>query len=114
MSAASGRVRVSDLADLIKSEYFRLSDAQLTNKVKALVFKSGVWGVPIGIFFHMNELAPHQVGVLLDALKESGATLMTNTQLVEYLSGAQPDVGTTYFADAATGDPPDFRPSMTQ
>jgi hypothetical protein len=101
------------LSQGVVPNFQNLSDAQLTNKVKALVFKSGVWGVPIGIFFHMNELAPHQVGVLLDALKESGATLMTNTQLVEYLSGAQPDVGTTYFADAATGDPPDFRPSMT-
>ena len=49
-----------------------LSDAQLANKLQALVFKSAVWGVPIGIFFHVNELSPHQVGVMLDALKSGG------------------------------------------
>ena len=42
--------------------YFQgLTDQQLADKFQALVFKSGVWGVPIGIFWHWNELTPHQV-----------------------------------------------------
>ncbi len=80
-----------------------LTDAQLANKLKALVFKSAVWGVPIGIFWHVNELSAEQVGVMLDALKSSGATLMTNTQLVNYLLTKQQNAGTTNYVDSATG-----------
>ena len=90
-----------------------LSDAQLTSKLQALVFKSAVWGAPVGIFFHVNELTPHQVGVMLDALKAAGATLMTNTQLVNYLLGAQQNTGTTFYADSASGAPVDLRPTIT-
>lgn len=86
-----------------------LSDSQLANKFRAMVFKSAVWGVPIGIFWHVNELSPHQVGVMLDTLKSSGATLMTNTQLVNYLLGTQQNTGTTFYTDSATGNPVDLR-----
>lgn len=92
--------------------YFQnLSDTQLRNKLQAIVFKSAVWGVPIGIFWHVNELSAHQVGVMLDALKQSGATLMTNTQLVNYLLSTQHNSGTTYYADSASGVPFDARPT---
>lgn len=92
---------------------FQLSDdTQLANKVRALVFKSGVWGVPFGMFWHMNELSEHQVAVILDALKTSGATLMTNTQLVNYLLTTQQQTGTSYYADSVTGKPVDLRPAV--
>ena len=90
-----------------------LSDAQLMNKLRALVFKSGVWGVPFGIFWHVNELTPHQVGTVIDALKSSGATLMTNTQLVNCLLGAKQNFGTTSYVDAAAGADADFRPTQS-
>jgi hypothetical protein len=48
---------------------------------------------------------------MLDTLKASGATLMTNTQLVNYLLTTQPDFGTTYYADSATGSAVDVRPT---
>ena len=48
---------------------------------------------------------------MLDALKSSGATLMTNTQLVNYLLSTQQNFGTTYYADSATGPPLDARPT---
>ncbi len=70
-----------------------LSDQQLANKLRAMVFKSAVWGVPYGIFWHVNELAPHQVGVMLDTLKSAGATLMSNTQLVNYLVDHATELG---------------------
>src|SRR5207244_3943568 len=79
--------------------------------IRALVFKSAVWGVPIGIFWHVNELSAHQTQIMVDALKQSGATLMTNTQLVNYLIAAQRNSGTTYYADSATGAPVDVRPT---
>jgi hypothetical protein len=90
-----------------------LTDLQFSNKIRALVFKSAVWGVPIGLFFHMNELSAHQVSVMLDALRSSGATLMSNSQLVNYLLGATPIAGTTYYADSTSGVPADLRPGQT-
>ena len=86
-----------------------LTDTQFANKFRALVFKSAVWGVPFGIFFHVNELTPHQVGLMIDTLQSSGATLMTNTQLVTHILGTQQNFGTTYYADSATGAPMDLR-----
>ncbi len=84
--------------------YFQgLTDQQFANRFRAIVFKSAVWGVPVGIFWHWNELTPHQVGLMIDTLKSAGATLMSNTQLVNYLLSAQQNPGTTYYADAATG-----------
>ena len=84
--------------------YFQnLTDQQFANRFRALVFKSAVWGVPIGIFWHWNELTSHQVELMIDTLKQSGATLMTNTQLVNYLLGTQQNAGTTYYADSASG-----------
>ena len=85
-----------------------ITDAQFANKLRALVFKSAVWGVPMGIFWHVNELTRDQVSLMLDVLKTSGATLMTNTQLVDYLVSKQLNVGTTNYVDASAGVP-DFR-----
>ncbi|HEX3740282.1 MAG TPA: polysaccharide deacetylase family protein [Terriglobales bacterium] len=101
------------LSQGIAPNFQNLTDAQLSNKISALVFKSAVWGVPIGIFWHVNELSAHQVEVIVDTLKKSGATLMTNTQLVNYLLAAQQNPGTTYYADSATGPPVDVRPTAS-
>lgn len=59
----------------------------------------------------MDELSEHEVSIILDTLKSAGATLMTNTQLVNYLLGTQQDAGTTYYADSATGTAVDVRPT---
>jgi len=98
------------LSQGVAPSFQNLTDAQLTSKLQALVFKSAVWGVPIGIFFHVNELSPHQVGVMLDTLKAAGATLTTNTQLVNYLLGASQNPGSTSYVDSATGPAVDMRP----
>ena len=44
------------LSQGIAPNFQNLTDTQLANKLRALVFKSAVWGVPIGMFFHVNEL----------------------------------------------------------
>jgi len=108
---ASGIDVQNILSQGIAPNFQNLTDAQLANKILALVFKSAVWGVPIGIFWHVNELSAHQVGVMVDTLKQSSATLMTNTQLVNYLKGVQQNPGTTYYADSTTGLPVDVRPT---
>lgn len=108
---ASGIDVQNILSQGIAPNFQNLTDSQLANKIRALVFKSAVWGVPIGIFWHVNELSAHQTQIMVDALKQSGATLMTNTQLVNYLIAAQRNSGTTYYADSATGAPVDVRPT---
>ncbi|HKW16218.1 MAG TPA: right-handed parallel beta-helix repeat-containing protein [Terriglobales bacterium] len=108
---ASGINVQNILSQGIAPNFQNLTDAQLANKLRALVFKSAVWGLPIGIFWHVNELPAHQVEVMLNTLKQSGATLMTNTQLVNYLLGTQQNPGTTYYADSVTGLPVDVRPT---
>jgi len=107
---ASGINIQNVLSQGMAPNFQNLTDSQFANKLRALVFKSAVWGVPFGIFWHVNELSAHQVGIMLDTLKSSGATLMTNTQLVTYLLSTQQDSGTTYYADAAPGLPVDVRP----
>jgi len=110
--AASGIDIQNILSQGMVPNFQNLSDGQLAGKLQALVFKSAVWGVPFGIFWHVNELAPHQVGVMLDTLKSSGATLMSNTQLVNYLLSTQQNSGTTYYADVTTGPAVDPRPTQ--
>ncbi len=99
------------LSEGVAPGFQNLSDAQFANKLKAIVFKSAVWGVPFGIFWHVNELPPHQVGIMLDTLKNSGATLMTNTQLMNYLLTTQSNAGTTTYVDSASGAAVDLRPT---
>lgn len=108
---ASGIDVQNILSQGIAPNFQNLTDMQLANKIKALVFKSAVWGVPVGIFWHVNELSAHQAQVMVDALKQSGATLMTNTELVNYLLAAQQNSGTTYYSDSVTGPPVDVRPT---
>ena len=87
-----------------------ITDQQFANRFRAIVFKSAVWGVPVGIFWHWNELSGQQVALMIDTLKAAGATMMSNTQLVNYLLGTQQNSGTTYYADGATGAV-DMRPA---
>ena len=110
---ASGINVQNILSQGIATNFQNLTDAEFANKLGALVFKSGVWGVPFGIFWHMNELSAHQVSIMLDTLKSSGATLTTNTQLIDYLLSAQQDFGTTYYADSSTGPGLDVRPTSS-
>ncbi len=43
--------------------------------------------------------------------KAAGATLMTNTQLVDSVLGTQRNAGTTFYAAAASATPWDVRPT---
>ena len=97
------------LSQGIAPAFQNLSDQNFVNRFRAMVFKSALWGVPFGIFWHWNELTPYQVALMIDTLKLSGATLMSNTQLVNYLLSTKQNAGTTNYSDSATGVA-DFRP----
>ena len=49
-------VNLQDVTSLGISGLHNLTQAQITERIQALVFKSSVWGVPFGLFYHNNEL----------------------------------------------------------
>lgn len=90
-----------------------LTQAQMDATMGALVWKSSVWGAPYGIFWHLSELTPTEIGNLLDGLIGHGATIMTNTELVNWLLGQSQTGTTTYYVAAATGPEADLRPTSS-
>jgi hypothetical protein len=104
-------VNVQDITSLGISGFHNLTQQQIADQVRALVFKGSVWGVPYGLFFHNNELTTAEVGYVLDALTQNGVTVMTNTQMVDWVYGqSRVDSGTTYVS-AASGPEVDWRPT---
>ena len=84
--------------------YFQnMTDTQFANQFRAMVFKSAVWGVPFGIFWHWNELIAAPGGADDRHAEGFRGDIDANTQLVNYLLSTQPNSGTTYYADSATG-----------
>lgn len=49
-------VNIQDVTSLSISSLHNLTPAQIANEVQAAVFKSAVWGVPYGLFYHNQEL----------------------------------------------------------
>jgi hypothetical protein len=77
-----------------------VTPAILNQKIGALVWKEQVWGVPWGVFWHYNELTQTdavggtEITNLLQDFKNSGATVMTNTALVNWLTSGTLETGT--------------------
>jgi len=94
--------------------------ASLNQKIQALVWKEMVWGVPWGVFWHLNELTESdpvggtEITNLVQDFKTSGATIQTNTGLVNWLATGTPEAGTDgnfYYKSPATSMLLDFRPT---
>src|SRR5258708_6143273 len=91
-----------------------LTAASLNQKIQALVWKESVWGVPWGIFWHLNELSSTEITNLIKDLKANGATIQTNTGLVNWLLAGTQETGTDgnyYYKLPATSMALDFRPT---
>ena len=97
-----------------------VTPAMLNQKIQALVWKESVWGVPWGIFWHLNELTNDdpvggtEITNLIQDFKNSGATVLTNTGLVNWLLSGTQESGTDgnyYHALPATSMTLDFRPT---
>lgn len=91
-----------------------LQPAVLQQKVEALVWKQMVWGVPWGIFWHLNELSSTEITNLIHDLQISGASIQTNTSLVNWLLSGTLEPGTDgnyYYKFSAASMALDFRPS---
>jgi hypothetical protein len=91
----------------------------LRNRVAQDVFKNALWGRPIGYFWHVNELRPDEVANFIDALVQAGATLKSNTGLVNVLLGCWASdvvpsgyMAGSYYVCAGSGVEADFRPTV--
>lgn len=99
--------------------YQGLSYQAMRNRVSQDLFKNALWGRPIGYFWHVNELRPDEVANFMDALVQGGATLESNTQMVNVLLSCQPNdvvptgyVPGSYYVCAGSGAEADFRPTV--
>ncbi len=99
--------------------YQGLSYQAMRNRVSQDLFKNALWGRPIGYFWHVNELRPDEVANFMDALVQGGATLESNTQMVNILSSCQPNdvvpagyVSGSYYVCPSSGTEADFRPTV--
>lgn len=99
--------------------YQGLSYQQTRNRIAQDVFKNALWGRPIGYFWHVNELRADEVANMADALVQAGATMKSNTQLVNVLLGCSANdlapsgyVARSYFVCASNGVEADFRPTV--
>ncbi|MGA8838319.1 MAG: hypothetical protein WCF74_00280 [Candidatus Sulfotelmatobacter sp.] len=97
-----------------------VTPAILNQKIQALVWKESVWGVPWGIFWHLNELTNDdpvggtEITNLIQDFKASGATIQTNTGLVNWLLAGTQESGTDgndYYTMPAASMTLDFRPT---
>jgi hypothetical protein len=93
----------------VNPSWMGLPPSQLNQKIQALVWKEMVWGVPWGVFWHLNELTNDdpiggaEITNLMQDFKASGATVKTNTGLVTWLLGGMQESGTdgnTYYKRA--------------
>jgi hypothetical protein len=102
----------------VNPTWMGLPPASLNQKIQALVWKESVWGVPWGIFWHLNELTNDdpvggtEITNLIQDFKASGATIQTNTSLVNWLLSGTQETGTDgndYYTIPATSTTLDFR-----
>jgi hypothetical protein len=99
--------------------YQGLSYQAMRNRVSQDVFKNALWGRPIGYFWHVNELRPDEVENFMDALVQGGATLESNTQMVNLLWGCGANdvvpagyVAGSFYVCPSSGREADFRPTV--
>ena len=104
----------------VNPSWMGLTAASLNQKVQALVWKESVWGAPWGIFWHWNattgagELSSTEITNLIADLQASGATIQTNTGLVNWLRAGTQETGLDgnyYYKQPATSMALDFRPT---
>jgi hypothetical protein len=99
--------------------YQGLTYQQMRNRVGQDLFKNALWGRPIGYFWHVNELRPDEVENFMDAFMQGGATLVSNTQMVNLLLSCQANdvvppgyVAGSYYVCPSSGIEADFRPTV--
>jgi hypothetical protein len=101
--------------------YQGLTYVGMRHRVSQDLFKNALWGRPIGYFWHVNELRPDEVENFMDALVQGGASLKSNSQMVNFLLSCTANdqtpagyvAGSYYVCPALElGVEADFRPTV--
>lgn len=82
---ANGYPVLNILSQGVNPQLQNLSYVQMRQAIAADTFKNALWGRPIGYFWHINELPPDQVENMVDAFAQGGATLLSDTALMNLL-----------------------------
>lgn len=116
---ASGYDIFNILSQGVVPNYQNLSYQQIRNRVSQDVFKNALWGRPIGYFWHVNELRPDEVANFMDGLVQAGATLKSNTEMVNFLLTCSTNdivpagyVAKSYSVCPSSGVEADFHPTV--
>jgi hypothetical protein len=64
-------VNIQDVTSLGISGFHNLTQQQISDEVRALVFKASVWGVPFGLFYHNQELTTSEAIANRDVIDET-------------------------------------------
>ena len=102
-------VNIQNVTSLAITKLHGYSAPQIWGQIGELVFKSAVWGVPYGLFCHINEDTPAEVSSVLDGLVQHGAFVITDRQLIDVVFAGMNVTGTSYYTSAATGREPNLR-----
>ncbi len=116
---AKGYDAFNILSQGVVPNYQGLTYQHMRNQVSQDLFKNALWGRPIGYFWHVNELRPDEVENFMDALVQGGATLESNTEMVNLLLSCQANdlvppgyVGGSFHVCPSSGGEADFRPTV--
>jgi hypothetical protein len=116
---ATGYDAFNILSQGMVPNYQGLTYQQFRNRIDQDLFKNALWGRPIGYFWHVNELRPDEVENFMDALVQGGATLESNTQIVNFLLSCTANdvvpagyLAGSYYVCPSSGVEADFRPTV--
>jgi hypothetical protein len=102
-------VNIQNVTSLAITKLHGYSAPQIRGQMGELVFKSAMWGVPYGLFCHINEDTPAEVSSVLDGLVQHGSFVITDRQLIDTVFAGTNVAGTFYYTSAATGREPNLR-----
>ncbi len=102
-------VNIQNVTSLAITKLHGFTAPQIQGQIGELVFKSAVWGVPYGLFCHINEVTPAEVSSVLDGLAQHGAVVITDRQQIDAIFAGTNVTGTSYYTSAANGREPNLR-----
>jgi len=102
-------VNIQNVTSLAITKLHGYNPQQIQGQIGELVFKSAVWGVPYGLFCHINEDMPAEVSSVLDGLVQHGAFVITDRQLIDAVFAGTNVSGTFYYTSPSSGREPNLR-----
>jgi hypothetical protein len=107
-SVAAKAVNVQDVTSLWLGALHGMTTTQIQARMASFVFRAKVWGVPYGLFTHYAagtgpEVSDAELATTLDTLAGTGAVVMTNDELMDWIVGGDEVGGTAKYTFPAVG-----------